>query len=138
MSLHIKIHVALIASLLLGGCATAPVYLTPLMDAERMSWRADILIIDVRTPQEFADSHIAGSTNIPAIHIKDRSDELSLDKGGPILIYSDTGRAARWAAEILTEMGYRRVHTISGGYRAWIDAGFGFVSGPEEDWSHPE
>lgn len=82
-----------------------------------------VQLVDVRTPQEYADGHIEG-----AININVQSDnfqqmavkELSKDK--TVLIYCRSGRRSLKAADILTGLGYKVVN-LKGGVIEWEEDG---------------
>jgi rhodanese-related sulfurtransferase len=74
------------------------------------------LIVDVRTPQEFAAGHIAGALNIPIDELRLRKAELSAVK--PIVTYCEVGQRGYLATRILLQTG-QNVVNLSGGYRAY-------------------
>lgn len=78
-------------------------------------------LIDVRTPEEFASGHIAGSVNIPVESLSDRLGEVSQDS--PVVLYCRSGRRSAEAARILDAAGYNGVYDL-GGIQAWQAAGF--------------
>ncbi len=83
-----------------------------------------VQLVDVRTPQEYAESHIAG-----AININVQSDDFQqtvkneLSKDSVILVYCRSGKRSLKAAGILTRLGYRVVN-LKGGIIEWKDDGF--------------
>jgi phage shock protein E len=72
------------------------------------------VIIDVRTPEEFASGHIDGAVNIPYEQIGTGIRSIrNLPKDSPILLYCRSGRRSAIARASLEQQGYRRV--IDGG-----------------------
>lgn len=72
------------------------------------------VVIDVRTPEEYAAGHIDGALNIPFDQIaKGIQSVKGLDKDQPILLYCRTGNRSGIAKATLEKEGYRRV--INGG-----------------------
>ncbi len=71
--------------------------------------------IDVRTPEEYAEGHVAGAKNIPHDTIAERIAEVTTDKNATIHVYCKSGRRAEKARETLLELGYKNV-TNHGGY----------------------
>jgi phage shock protein E len=68
-------------------------------------------LVDVRTPQEYAEGHAPGAVNVPVDEISGRAAEL----GGadtPIVVYCRTGRRSAIAVEALRALGYRRVYDL--------------------------
>lgn len=66
-------------------------------------------LVDVRTPQEFADGRVAGAVNVPFDEVMRRLAEVG-PSDAPIVLYCRSGRRSAIAAEALRERGYRRVY----------------------------
>jgi len=82
------------------------------------------LLIDVRTPQEFASGHIAEAINIPVETIATRLNEIPHDK--PVVVYCHSGNRSAQAASILSGAGYTNIYDM-GGILAWTAAGLPVV-----------
>lgn len=80
----------------------------------------DHILIDVRTPEEFASGHIAGAVNIPVQELDQRLSEVPDDK--EIVVYCRSGNRSATATQILTSSGYDGVYDM-GGIIAWQQAG---------------
>lgn len=63
------------------------------------------LLVDVRTPGEFASGHIPGAVNIPVQDIDGRLDELG-SKNRPIILYCRSGVRSAQAARVLANAGF--------------------------------
>ena len=74
--------------------------------------QAPHLLLDVRTPQEFASGHIAGAENISLQSLPQRIGEIPQDR--PIVIYCRSGSRSRTAARVLTQAGYVDVYDLGG------------------------
>ncbi len=74
------------------------------------------IIVDVRTPKEFDEGHIAGAVNIPVDELRKRLSEL--DPKRPVTVYCQVGQRGYIATRILLQHGYR-VANISGGYKTY-------------------
>ncbi len=84
----------------------------------------DFVIIDVRTPQEFAEERIEGVINID-FYSETFQDELNiLDKDKSYLIYCRTGGRSGSALDIMEELNFREVHNMTGGIIQWKAEGF--------------
>ena len=118
-----KILPIFLAALLLAGCA-AP--------AEEISYRqinmdeaitmmgeeSGYVILDVRTPEEFADKHIPGAINVANETIgTDEIPELP-DKDQLILVYCRSGNRSKQASEKLVALGYTNIVEF-GGINDW-------------------
>ena len=92
-------------------------------DAERKIKAGKFTVIDVRTPEEFAEGHIAGGVNIN-ISAPDFSQKIeSLDKGKEYLVYCRSGGRASRAKEILESAGFGNVYNLTGGITGWVGDG---------------
>lgn len=77
--------------------------------------KANTLLLDVRTDDEFKNGHFEGAINIPLDSLRERIGEL--DKGKEILEYCQIGLRGYVASRILTQKGYK-VKNIDGGYKS--------------------
>lgn len=69
-------------------------------------WAAESVWIDVRSPEEYADGHVAQAVNIPYTEIGARIAEVTEDKDAQIYLYCRSGRRSGIALDTLNEMGY--------------------------------
>ena len=76
-------------------------------------------LIDLRSPNEFADGHITGSINIPYPDIEDRLHEIKLQDGKSLVLICDSGSQSANAGEVLNKSGYQNTVILSGGIGAW-------------------
>ena len=82
------------------------------------------VILDVRTPEEFAAGHLADALNIN-FRAEDFRDQIStLDRIKTYLVYCRTGHRSAEAARIMREKGFPRLYNLSGGIKGWLAAGF--------------
>jgi phage shock protein E len=98
--------------------------LTPRIQQEALLKRmehkdAAMIILDVRTPEEFAAGHIAGAINIPYTHLPARISELPDAGDKDIVLYCATGVRSERAAERMREQGYTRLLHLDGDMKAW-------------------
>ncbi len=77
------------------------------------------LILDVRTPSEFADGHIKGAQNIDWNGTDFEAQTASLNKNNPVYVYCLSGGRSGEAAAFLREKGFANVLELDGGMRAW-------------------
>ena len=88
--------------------------------AEFVSPARPHLLVDVRTPQEFAGGHIEGAVNIPLQSLEQRMGEIPQDE--PVVIYCRSGNRSNTAARILAQAGYTDIYDL-GGVIAWQSQG---------------
>ncbi len=104
---------------ILCGCApsTAPTYRQITQNEAKQIMASDKahIILDVRTPAEFAEGHIVGAINVPneAIAVGVSPAELP-DKDALILVYCRSGRRSKQAAEKLAKTGYTNISEFGG------------------------
>lgn len=68
-------------------------------------------LVDVRTPGEFAASHVPGAVNIPVGELGNRLKELG-DPSAPIVLYCRSGARSARASGILKKAGFESVHDV--------------------------
>ena len=85
------------------------------------------LAIDVRTPREREQKHIAGSLSIPLNHLAENLGKIP--KGRSLLVYCAGGYRSSIAASLLQCGGFNRVSEIAGGIVGWETANLPVQSG---------
>jgi rhodanese-related sulfurtransferase len=81
------------------------------------------LVLDVRSPLEFAQGHVKGAKNIPVDRVMNHVDELK--KYDAVFVYCAAGMRSQTACQILGTLGLTNLVCIDdGGYADWEDAGF--------------
>lgn len=81
---------------------------------EMLSRNADIILLDVRTEDEYKEKHIEGAILIPDYEIASRAKSELPDKDAVILLYCRSGRRSANAAKELNDMGYSNVYDFGG------------------------
>jgi phage shock protein E len=125
--------VALVAIALLGAAACAvsngpatgdePV-LTSVSPADAQSLIGQhsgdpqFVILDVRTPAEYAGGRIAGAINIDYLDSSFASRLAVLDTGATYLVYCQSGHRSGLATQMMQKAGFRRIYDLEGGYAA--------------------
>ena len=80
------------------------------------------LILDVRTPAEFAEGHLPGAINIPYDELASRLDELGPERNAEVIVYCRSGRRAGLAESVLVETGFSNVRDLTGHWLGWPGA----------------
>ncbi len=83
------------------------------------------LVLDVRTGEEYARSHIKNAVLIPVMILTEKMHEIQM--GQSILVYCNNGNRSKTACELLTSKGHKRVFNMLGGIESWIEKGFDVV-----------
>ena len=84
----------------------------------RMDSGDPVIVLDVRTQEEFEERRIPGAILLPNEEIGVEPPALLPDRSSEILIYCRSGNRSRQAAEKLVQMGYTRVYDF-GGINSW-------------------
>lgn len=105
---------------------------TPTISAERLAERLDAappLLLDVRTPEEFAVSHLAGARRVDP-----GADALppwldGLDRGTPVVAYCSVGWRSAALVQRLRDGGFTDVANLRGSLFRWANEGRPVVRG---------
>lgn len=119
--------------------AEAPAAAAPLQSAadisaselnDRITAGKAPLIIDVRTPKEFAAGHLPGAVNISHTDLgaSAAANRLPGRLDTEIVVHCQTGRRATMAQATLTELGFKNVRHLDGDYAGWAEAGLPVVA----------
>lgn len=79
-----------------------------MMDTEK------VRVLDVRTPEEFAEGHIEGAENLPLQEIVNNNFAILDDKNEVILIYCRSGSRSAKAARLLAKANYQNINDFGG------------------------
>lgn len=79
----------------------------------------DPILIDVRTPEEYAQGHLANAGMIDVTSSDFEARVSKLDKSKPVFVYGKAGIRSNKAANILSRLGFKEIYDLSGGITAW-------------------
>lgn len=116
----------LVLIVIISGCSNnAPtseeakvVNITPSEAKLRLDTEEGLILLDVRTKEEYEAGHIEGSILIPVDIIEAEAEGILQDKEKPILVYCRSGNRSVVAANILVKLGYENVYNL-GGINDW-------------------
>ena len=86
--------------------------------AEQLAAPSAPQIVDVRSEKEWEAGHIAGSLNVPLVHLAERLTSLPTDR--PLVVHCEGGYRSSIAASLLLMHGRKDVWDLVGGYKAWV------------------
>ena len=93
--------------------------LAPQAFAEKLKATSGSTLIDVRTPEEFAEGHLAGAKNFDWNGEHFEHQVMGLDKSKPVFVYCLKGGRSASAASRLRDMGFKEVYELEGGTSNW-------------------
>jgi rhodanese-related sulfurtransferase len=115
-----------------GGTSTTPdapaevdpAELPRVVDVETVASIKDdpeVVLIDVREPEEYAAGHIPDVTLMPMGEVPERLNDIPTDK--TVIAYCRSGNRSGQVMQFLQQHGYENVHNMEGGIIAWEQAG---------------
>lgn len=131
---------ALVAALLLAGCSKGaaptqpaagtaerkPMVTMTVQDLNKLLESGKKpLIVDVRTPEEFAAGHIDGAKLVPLQTLEDGIKSIAKDQ--EIRLICRSGNRSAQAYDILAGIGYKNLTNVTGGMIEWEKAGYRVV-----------
>jgi protein disulfide-isomerase len=81
------------------------------------------VILDVRTPREFASGHLPGALNLDVSAADFKQKAVALDKSKTYLVHCASGMRSLTACNTLSRLGFSELYNLPGGFRAWARAG---------------
>lgn len=101
--------------------ATGAVNLNSSQARALLAKNAKMVVLDVRTPEEYRQAHLKGSLLIPLGELGRRVQEIPRDR--PVLVYCAVGARSQTAASFLSSKGYRDVYNMADGIVGWYKNG---------------
>jgi rhodanese-related sulfurtransferase len=85
---------------------------------ERLKSKEDIILLDVRTQEEYEEKHIPNSINIP-LNLLAQVEKKLPDKNKTIFVYCLSGSRSATASKLLSKFGYTNIYNM-GGINSWF------------------
>ncbi len=118
---------AIAAFIGLGACGgdTAVFELTDAVESQELLTEppAGLVVLDIRTPDEYAEGHIGGSSNLDFYEPDFAASLDALDKDLPYFVYCRSGNRSSQALETMKDLGFTEVYELDGGIITWAEAG---------------
>ena len=99
--------------------------------AEKIKNNEEIILLDVRTPEEYEEIHLENAFLLPVQQLSQQSlNEIGLDesmKDKEIILYCRSGARSKTAHSIMESLGYTNVKSVSGGILHWEEDGYPFT-----------
>ena len=87
------------------------------------------VVLDVRTPAEFAEGHLPGALNLDVQSPDFTAQVAALDPSVPYAVYCRSGNRSQVALDVMARSGVTNAYHLGGGIGAWQQAGGDVVTG---------
>jgi phage shock protein E len=127
-SIHLFFRIAIILLLALNYACTAPVHKTTEVkqispsDFSQKDLKQKAVVIDVRTPEEYANGHVTGAINSDYRNGEFEEQLKNWDKNKSYYLYCASGNRSSKAAILLKDAGFKNIFDL-GAYSALKEAG---------------
>jgi rhodanese-related sulfurtransferase len=91
--------------------------------AAKLVEEGKVTVLDVRTPDEYREGHIAGAKHIDFTENDFEKKAAELDKSKPYLVHCASGRRSTASLEVLQKLGFKNHYHLDGGLNGWKKAG---------------
>ena len=118
----LRFAIAINGFVLINACSSNAQNAAALAAFEAKIVQPNVQLVDVRTPQEFANGHLENARNINYNDPKFKENIALLDKSKPIAVYCGVGGRSGKASKILVELGFKDITDLVGGITAWTAA----------------
>ncbi|MCK5815479.1 MAG: rhodanese-like domain-containing protein [Flavobacteriaceae bacterium] len=83
----------------------------------------DVQLVDVRTPEEYAQGYIKNAMNVNISDPEFLANTVLLDKSKPVYVYCRVGHRSVDALKVLKAAGFIEIYNYSGGFEEWVNKG---------------
>jgi rhodanese-related sulfurtransferase len=103
--------------------AAAAKNVTPDEAEKLLKDKKDVVVLDVRTPEEYSAGHIAGAKNVNFMASDFEKQIAQLDPSKSYLVHCASGGRSSKAVKIMTQHKFDSLYHMNAGFKAWVDAG---------------
>lgn len=96
------------------GQSSTVTKITPEKAKEMIEENSEVIILDVRTEEEFAQGHLKNAILLPDYNVTEKAESVLPDKNAPIIVYCRSGRRSSGASEALNQLGYSNIFDLGG------------------------
>ena len=123
-----KLAIALSSLLLLTACSSSSATDLSAQEFQSKTLEGGVIALDVRTPGEFFNGHIAGAMNIDVEGMNFNSEIEKLDKSATYAVYCRSGRRSAIAVQTMKDAGFTDLFNMKAGTEEWSAAGLPLVA----------
>lgn len=91
--------------------------------AEPLVQAGKVIVVDVRTPEEYAEGHIVGAKNVDFLESDFETKVAALERDKTYLIHCASGSRSMGALPLFQKLGFASFYHLDGGFSAWKRAG---------------
>lgn len=102
---------------IISGCAQERYTNISVDEAAQMIQKGDVVVLDVRTEEEYASGHIPGAMLLPLQQLQERINELKKDE--TYIVVCRSGNRSAQASELLAKEGFTNIYNMTGGMNEW-------------------
>lgn len=117
VAVAVLLLIAVVVAGCVGGTRNEPGVDLPMAEVLKLWQNKEIVMIDVRTPGEYADGHIPGIANIPVDELERRIAEIPRDK--KVVLICRTGNRSATGTKLLRDKGLTNVYNSKDGMTSW-------------------
>ena len=123
-----KLAIVLSSLLLLTACGSSGATDLTAQEFQAKTLESGVITLDVRTPGEFFNGHIAGAMNIDVEGMSFNSEIEKLDKSATYAVYCRSGRRSAIAVQTMKDAGFKDLFNMKAGTEEWSAAGLPLVA----------
>lgn len=123
-----KLAIVLSSLLLLTACSSSSATDLGAKEFQAKTLESGVITLDVRTPGEFFNGHIAGAMNIDVEGMNFNSEIEKLDKSATYAVYCRSGRRSAIAVQDMKDAGFKDLFNMKAGTEEWSAAGLPLVT----------
>ncbi len=105
------------------GFAADPVKHVKAEEAAKIIADGGVIVVDVRTADEFQEGHINGAKNIDIMSDDFEKELAKLDKTKPVIVHCQAGGRSTRALPVFQKLGFKELIHLDDGFGGWQDAG---------------
>jgi phage shock protein E len=105
------------------GKAPAGVQNVTVADAAKLVAEKKVVVLDIRTPEEFQGGHIAGAKNIDFLDASFEKQLSGLDRGKSYLVHCASGGRSGKSLDLFKKMKFESVYHLNAGFNGWSKEG---------------
>lgn len=112
---------------LVGLAQNTPKNLQPQQAARWLETDKNVVVLDVRTPDEYKAGHLKDARNVDFLARDFEKQLAGLDKSKPYLVHCASGGRSSETLPMLQKLGFKNIRHLDGGVQAWEKAGLPVV-----------